>query len=85
MKVWFFVNVLILIVEKEFTIKNRGYRQSWGGDFWEPTSFEGLKGGSPRKKIQFFFRGYPIFGLSFFIAKSCSTLKMGMFEKNTAH
>ena len=56
MKVWFFVNILILIVEKEFTIKNRGYRQSWGGDFWAPTSFEGLKGGYPQKKFNFFFK-----------------------------
>ena len=49
MKVWFFVNILILIVEKEFTIKNRGYRQSWEGDFLAWTSFEGLKGGTPEK------------------------------------
>ena len=33
MKVCFFVNILILIVEKEFSIKNRGYLKSWGGDF----------------------------------------------------
>ena len=47
MKVVFFVNIFILIVEKEFIIKNKGYRQSWAGDFWAPTSLEGLKGGYP--------------------------------------
>merc|ERR1712237_167961 len=55
-KVWFFVNILILIVEKEFTMKKVGYRRSWGGDFWPATSFKGLQGGYPRKKFQFFFQ-----------------------------
>ena len=45
-----------MIVEKEFTIKKGGYRQSWGGDFWPASSFKGLQGGYPRKKFQFFFK-----------------------------
>ena len=45
-----------MIVEKEFTMKKGGYRQSWRGDFWPATSFEGLEGGETRNFFQLFYK-----------------------------
>ena len=46
-----FVNILILIEEKESIIKDMGYRWSWGVEIWPTTNFEGPKEDTPEKNV----------------------------------